>query len=79
MSVTNALSPLTDALALDGYELVATELGGLSARIEVVATGAACPDCLIPREMFTAMVLDRLRGDAPGAWSVEVVYPAGAA
>lgn len=78
MSVETALGELADALRMDGYDLHATETGAQAVRIEVQATGTACADCLIPRELFTSMVRDRLRSDAGGEWRVDVVYPAGA-
>jgi uncharacterized protein with PIN domain len=78
MSVETALVELANALRMDGYDLLATETGAHEARVEVQATDAACPDCLIPRQLFADMVRDRLRTDAGGDWRVDVVYPADA-
>lgn len=56
MSIAGALAPLDEALRLDGYELIATELAPSHVRVDVVATAASCPDCLIPRPLFGDMV-----------------------
>lgn len=77
MEVTEALAPLADALLADGYELRATPSGDRAARVEVVATPDACEDCLVPPDVFGAIVRTRLNEVLSGSWDVEVVYPAG--
>jgi hypothetical protein len=72
----DALEPLADALLADGYELRATETGERTARVEVVATPDACADCLVPPDVFGAIIRTRLSEVLSGAWAVEVVYPA---
>jgi hypothetical protein len=76
MSVTTALEPLADALLADGYELRATQTADHAARIEVVATPDACADCLVPQDVFAAIIRTRLGEVLRGTWQVDVVYPA---
>jgi len=75
MGLTDALEPLADALAADGYELRATETGARAARVEVIATPDACADCLVPQDVFGAIIRTRLSEVLSGSWDVEVVYP----
>lgn len=76
MSVTAALASLADALLADGYELRASQLGERVARVEVVPTLDACSECLVPPDMFGAIVGARLTEVLGGAWEVAVGYPA---
>lgn len=76
MTVEAALEPLADALSADGYELRARQLGERSALVEVVPTPDACADCLVPRDVFGAIIRTRLAEVLSGSWEVEVVYPA---
>ena len=75
MGVTAALEPLADALLADGYELRATQLADRAARVEVVPTPDACADCLVPPDVFAAIIRTRLAEVLSGTWDVEVVYP----
>jgi hypothetical protein len=75
MGVTAALEPLAEALLADGYELRATQTADRSARVEVVATPDACADCLVPQDVFTAIISTRLTEVLQGTWQIEVVYP----
>jgi hypothetical protein len=78
MGVVAALEPLADALLADGYELRATQTADRAARVEVVPTPDACEDCLVPRDVFGAIIRTRLTEMLSGTWEVEVVYPADA-
>ena len=76
MSPAEALSPLSQALAADGYELQVELLDTNAVRLDIKATESACEECLVPKELFAQMAGKRLQ-DASGAqWNVEVVYPA---
>jgi hypothetical protein len=77
MGVIEALEPLAEALLADGYELHATQLTDRSARVEVVPTPDACADCLVPRDVFGAIIRTRLNEVLSGKWQVDVVYPEG--
>jgi hypothetical protein len=76
MGVSAALEPLAEALLADGYELRATQTADRAARVEVVPTPDACADCLVPQDVFTAIISTRLTEVLHGSWQVEVVYPA---
>ena len=76
MGVDGALAPLADALLADGYELRATQVADRAARVEVIPTPDACEDCLVPRDVFGAIIRTRLAEVIGGTWEVEVVYPA---
>lgn len=76
MGVHAALEPLADALLADGYELRAIQIGDRAARVEVIPTPEACEDCLVPRDVFGAIIRTRLAEVLSGTWEVEVVYPA---
>ena len=75
MGVTEALEPLAEALLADGYELRATQLADRAARVEVVPTPDAGADCLVPEDVFGAIIRTRLNEVLTGSWQVEVVYP----
>jgi hypothetical protein len=66
---SNALRPLTEALAADGYGLEIEESSG-GVRLTISAGATACPDCLIPKDLFASMAASRL-----GTTQVEVRYP----
>jgi hypothetical protein len=75
-AITNALAPLKDMLAADGYELELSERGdGLIA--EIKATPEACADCLVPKDMMKTYFIEALRSavefDVP---DVTLIYPA---
>jgi hypothetical protein len=42
----------------------------------VVPTADACEDCLVPRDVFGAIIRTRLAEVLSGTWEVEVIYPA---
>jgi hypothetical protein len=71
----SALNPFATGLAADGYALEVTspETGRL--RLEIVAGPDACEDCLIPKEMFTAMISTRLHSEGVAFSDLTLVYP----
>lgn len=75
LGIDAALEPLADALLADGYALRADRLGDRFARVELAATPDACAECLVPADVFGAIVRTRLGEVLGGAWDVDVVYP----
>src|SRR5688500_17458419 len=47
-----ALGPLAQALAADGYELNVELTQEHAVRLDVRATESACEECLVPKELF---------------------------
>ena len=76
MTPAEALSPLSQALAADGYELGVEVLDVHAVRLDIKATESACEECLVPKELFAAMAGKRLQDASGATWAVEVVYPA---
>lgn len=60
--VDAALRPMRDSLAADGYGLEWSVQEQNRIRIQVVATGDACEDCLVPPEIMRAILSDALSG-----------------
>lgn len=77
LSVAAALKPLEEALAADGYRLIAESVREDRLVLRIVAMTGACEDCLIPRMLFVQMVADALKThDASlGGMAIDVVYP----
>jgi hypothetical protein len=77
-TVAQALEPLATTLAADDYRLTVTagSVAGRSVSVEVAAGPAACADCLVPKTIFGELVRRRLAGVAPGAWTIDIAYPA---
>jgi hypothetical protein len=71
-----ALSPLSQALAADGYELGVELIDTHAVRLDIKATESACEECLVPKQLFAAMAGKRLQDASGTEWTVEVVYPA---
>lgn len=71
-----ALGPLAEVLAADGFS-VAVDVDGDDVVVAVEATDAACADCLVPRELATAMVSDALTASGlhPGPGRLRLRYP----
>lgn len=75
-----ALSSLSETLALDGYrldvEVVAPPGAGEPGRVRLAVSAGegACEECLVPEDVFAAIASDSL---GP-SWAVEVRYPGGA-
>jgi len=75
MNPAEALGPLSQALAADGYELDIELLQENNVRLDVRATENACEECLVPKELFVSMAEKRLSDASGEPWQVEVVYP----
>jgi hypothetical protein len=75
--IETALAPIVATLSVDGYDVVTS--GDLArVTIEVVAREDACVDCLVPSDLFAAIVRANLEG-AGLAPEISVVYPADSA
>ncbi len=71
-----ALSTMVDTLAADGYRLdisVPDAPEGSPAKVRLVVTAGpdACPDCLVPKQVFADVASAALGG----GWDVELRYP----
>jgi hypothetical protein len=68
---------VNDLVAGDGYEAVVEELAEGRLRVEILAGPEACADCLVPKGVMKAILLDRL---PPGTVLDEqdIVYPSDA-
>ena len=75
MNPAEALGPLAQALAADGYELNVEVTQDQAVRLDVRATENACEECLVPKELFASMAEKRLSDASGESWKVEVVYP----
>jgi len=76
-TVNEAMQPLRDMLAADGYAL-RLETVARTLTVNIDATADACEDCLAPPEMIGMMVKDRLKnaGVPVEGVTVDVVMPA---
>jgi hypothetical protein len=71
--IETALAPMIATLEADGYDLGMTG-SGTSLRLEVIPRADACVDCLVPSDLFAAIVRSQL--EAQGLQpEIEVVYP----
>lgn len=70
------LSPVSDALAADGYRLDSS-LAGDTLSLRIFATAGACKDCLVPKGMMIGVVRSALRdgGVAVNGIAIELIYP----
>jgi hypothetical protein len=69
---------LRGMLEPDGYQLVVHEWprqAGERVRLEIVATEAACEDCLAPKEVLRLILADRLPAGTPPLSDADIVYP----
>ena len=69
---------LRGMLEPDGYQLVVhdwPEQEGDPVRLEIVATDAACEDCLAPKEVLRMILADRLPAGTPPLTDADIVYP----
>ena len=74
--IVNALAPLGEMFAADGYELTLRENAPGRLTIEIKAGPTACAECLVPKDImraqFEAALRDSLELDVP---TIELVYP----
>ena len=70
-----ALSPISEMLEADGYELGVESIAADRLALNISATGNACEECLIPKASFEAIVRKYLeeQGLHP---QIETTYPA---
>ena len=70
-----ALKPMADMLAADGYELkIADENAPSRLEITVVATADACEECLVPKELFASITAKYLQDNGLKA-DLTIIYP----
>ena len=74
-SVVSALHPFSSGLDADGYSLQVGLADGGGLHVEIVAGPEACEDCLIPKEMFTPMIVSTLNSKGLAFEQVTLVYP----
>lgn len=74
-SVVSALHPFSSGLEADGYTLQVGLADGEGLCVEIVAGPEACEDCLIPKEMFTQMIVSTLDSKGLAFERVTLVYP----
>ena len=70
-SVSRRLEPIRMALDADGYKLECDAADERRVSLRVRATAAACPECLVPKEMMARMVADQLGS----AVTISLHYP----
>lgn len=70
------LSPVSDALAADGYRLESS-LKDDTLSLRIFAGVDACMDCLVPKHMMIVVVRSALRdGGVPiNGTAIELIYP----
>ena len=75
-TVVAALDPLSQALAADGYAMECSQEKE-STLVQIIATSAACEDCLVPQDLMLRMILSQLEALATPAELTQVVlrYP----
>lgn len=74
-SAVSALQPFSSGLAADGYSLEVSLPHGDGLQVEIVAGPDACDDCLIPKEMFAAMISTTLDSQGLAFGELTLVYP----
>ena len=74
-SAVSALSAFSSGLAADGYALEVSQSASGGLRVEIVAGPDACEDCLIPKDMFKAMISSRLSAEGVEFAGLSLVYP----
>jgi hypothetical protein len=71
----DALRPVGDLLAADGYQLGVSAAAAAAATLTVTAGPDACAECLVPKQVFEAIATKHLR-DRGITVDIDVVYPA---
>jgi hypothetical protein len=74
-AVTGALAPLAGMLAADDFHLAITRRGEAEITLTVSAGPAACPTCLVPKDITRRMAEQHLRSLEHREWDVEIGYP----
>jgi hypothetical protein len=73
--IEEALRPVGELLAADGFRLSVGPTVGDGVRLTVTAGPDACAYCLVPETTFAAIALQHLRDRGLSA-RLEIVYPA---
>ena len=68
------LQPAVEMLQADGYDLDISQVGD-ALRLAVVATEAACEECLVTKDIFVGVV-ESMLAPAGGGPQLVIVYPA---
>jgi hypothetical protein len=71
-----ALSDMREMLAEDGYAL-SWFVDGSEIVVNIAATAAACPECLVPKTLMSMLVSEALerRNLVMSSSSVRLIYP----
>jgi hypothetical protein len=72
--IEEALGPLGELLAADGFRLSVGTTAAGTALLTVTAGPHACADCLVPESTFEAIALKHLR-DRGLSKGIEIAYP----
>ena len=75
MLADRAITPLREALRLDGGDLALTGLTDGVLRLDLRVEGASCLECILPKEFLESLVLTRVGKVVPGIFAVEVFDP----
>jgi hypothetical protein len=74
-AVESALTPISGALAADGYELAVSQPSGDLLRVQISAGPEACEECLIGKSMMQSMIETALKSAGLQVPPLDVVYP----
>jgi hypothetical protein len=67
------LEPAVEMLRADGFELE-VHADDSALQVSVLATDAACDECLVPKDVF-ASILRGMLGPDPGGAPLVITYP----
>jgi len=73
-SVEEALSPVSEMLAADGYRLTVSSDDRAVAHVTISAGPEACEECLAPKAVVEAIILKNLEENGLST-TVELEYP----
>jgi hypothetical protein len=69
-----ALQPLCQSFATDGYRMTVASLEHGTLTIVIEAREGACEECLVPKEVMGGIVQNTLPADC-GVKAIELIYP----
>ena len=75
VGLEDRLQGITSALEADGFRLEIRAVGPDRVQAHIVATDAACADCLVPKPVMASIIAEAI-GDV--AADVELIYPSDA-
>jgi hypothetical protein len=73
-SIEQALDPFRQSLGADGYGLRVDTVEAGVLRLSILALADACEECLVPKELMTAMIQDTISRES-GIREIELTYP----